>query len=158
MIVRGPDLTPKRTGRARQSPHLPPNPRAFDSTRFLHPGMQQDPQCPHVRVRPQNLSRKEAHGREFCGLRPSRYRRLLCSTSLRPRCVWKIGWDIIQALLVAFISGFFLCRAVLPNNRGNLPSAPALHDVDAFADSDSDGQEKSDAETLANVNWWGREE
>ena len=52
---------------------------------------------------------------------------------------------------------FFLCRAVLSNNPSNFPSALALHDINAFADSDSDGREKSDAGTLANVKRWERE-
>ena len=75
-----------------------------------------------------------------------------------PARVWKAEWSIVLALLVAFISVFLLCRAVLSNNQDNFPSSLALLNVAAFADSDSDGREKSVAETLANVNWWGREE
>ena len=51
-----------------------------------------------------------------------------------------------------------LCRAVLSNNPNNFPSTLALLKVAVLAYSDWDGREKSDAGTLENVNWWGREE
>ena len=59
----------------------------------------------------------------------------------------------------------FLCSASHPNDfpcviKPRSEKALALLKAAAFADShaDPDGQEKSDAEALANVKWWGRED